>query len=134
MSNRRPQILAIVTLALCGVLGARVNPAVTEPSQSRLEKLLEDRVAVHRESVEQYVRHGSKWEALIGTRDLLRAELDTLTGKSDRIRKLEQIVEHEKKMAEFLSRPNSDLRFPERQRMKIDLLDAEIALEREKAR
>lgn len=134
MSNRRPQRLAILALALCAVFGAGVNWAVTEPPPSRLGKLLQDRLAAHRESVEYYDKHGSKLEALYAIRSLLWAELDPLTGKSERIRKLEQIVENEKKLAASLFGPTSDVRFPERQRMKIDLLDAEIALEREKAR
>lgn len=77
-------------------LGAEGGP------DARLPQLLRDRVIVRRQLVDRFeklkTRGGaSAVEVLLSTRDLLWAELDTLSDRPGRVKKLEQIVEHEKR-------------------------------------
>jgi len=117
--------------------GVAAHLAAIDPPDARLPQLLRDRVTVRRQLVDRFeklkLRGGaSAVEVLISTRDLLWAELDTLSDRPARVTKLEQIVEHEKKITAFYER-TPDLSEVERLLLKVRLLDAEITLERERA-
>lgn len=118
--------------------GAFVTPAHVQAQErnDRLKQLLRDRVVVRQEIVDRFQKLKSKGgssmvEVLISTRDMLWAELDTLSAKAERIAMLQRILEHEKKITAFFEK-TPDTPEVDRLLLRVRLLDAEITLEREK--
>jgi hypothetical protein len=137
MTGQRVRTVALTAIAVASSLAvAGRDLAAPDPPDTRLPQLLRDRVTVRKQLIDRFeklkLRGGaSAVEVLLSTRDLLWAELDTLSDKAGRVKKLEQIVDHEKKITAFYER-TPDLSEVERLLLKVRLLDAEITLERER--
>jgi hypothetical protein len=110
-------------------------------NKSKVDELLNERLAIYKElagHAEKRYQNGTASfdEVLLAKAAVVRAELDQVTTGKDRVKRLEELVGLAKQREDFLAQMAQNGRVAQNEyfQAKIGRLDAQIAVEREKAK